>query len=208
MVVRSMFTHGSRCVIMRQAVSAEMNAGFGVKPAGLLDARPQRAQRAELGDGQELVGVGGEPEFDHAARGIERDAGAFQRAQISDRDREHIGQLLRLRAAGVVDDAAVGGGERAREALPSPASRHARRSAASDRDRGSAACRSGVCAPMASWPKRMLTAPGAWPRPSPAPRHDRRRPGSARRSAIRWRWRRDARLRARARWIAASPGRP
>ena len=86
------------------------------KPAGLLDARPQRAKRAELGDGQELVGVGGEPEFDHAARGIERDAGAFERAEISDRDREHIGQLLRLRAAGVVDDAAVGGGERALEA--------------------------------------------------------------------------------------------
>ncbi len=32
MVVRSMFTHGSRWVIMRHAVSAEMNAGFGDKP--------------------------------------------------------------------------------------------------------------------------------------------------------------------------------
>ena len=32
MVVRSMFTHGSRRVIMRQAVSAEMNAGFGLRP--------------------------------------------------------------------------------------------------------------------------------------------------------------------------------
>ena len=143
MVVRSMFTHGSRLRHHPPGGLGRDEGGLRRKPAGLLDARPQHPQRAELGDGQELVGVGGEPEFDHAARGIERHAGAFERAQIGDRDREHIGKLLRLRAAGVVDDAAVGGGERALEALPWPASRHARRSAASDRGRGSAACRSG-----------------------------------------------------------------
>ena len=90
MVVRSMFTQGSRLVIMRQAVSAETKAGFGCKPAGLLDTRPQQPHGAKFGDGQELVGIGGEPEFDHAACRIERDAGAFERAQIGDRDRRDV----------------------------------------------------------------------------------------------------------------------
>ena len=68
-----MFTYGSRFVIIRHAVSAATNAGFGASPQACFDPRPQLAQRAELGDGQELVGVGREPEIDHAARGIERD---------------------------------------------------------------------------------------------------------------------------------------
>ena len=55
-------------VIIRQAVSAATKAGFGVKPAGLFDARPKLPQRAEFGDGEELVGVGGQAEIDHAAR--------------------------------------------------------------------------------------------------------------------------------------------
>jgi hypothetical protein len=59
-----------------------------------------------------LVGVGREAEFDHAARVVERNAGAFERAEIRDRDRERIGELLDLGAAGVVDDAAVGCGKR------------------------------------------------------------------------------------------------
>ena len=63
-----------------------------------------------------------EPELDHAARGIERDAAAPSSARrYATATRDDEGQLLRLRAAGVVDDAAVGGGERAREALASPA---------------------------------------------------------------------------------------
>ena len=74
MVVRSMFTYGSRRVIIRHAVSAETKAGAGAEPAGLFDARPEFPKRAKLGDGQELIGVGGEAEFDHAARRIERDA--------------------------------------------------------------------------------------------------------------------------------------
>ena len=44
------------------------------KTAGLLDARPQFPQRAEFGDGEKFVGVGRQPEIDHAARGIERHA--------------------------------------------------------------------------------------------------------------------------------------
>ena len=39
-VARSMFTDGSRRVIMRHAVSADDICGHGRKPAGLLDARP------------------------------------------------------------------------------------------------------------------------------------------------------------------------
>ena len=52
------------------------------------------------------------------AGGFERHAVGFERAQIGDRDGQHESQLLRLRAAGIVDEAAVGGGERSAEALP------------------------------------------------------------------------------------------
>ena len=56
---------------MRQAVSAWTSAGAGARPTGLLDARPQGAQRAELGDAGEFVGVGGEPEHQHFSREVE-----------------------------------------------------------------------------------------------------------------------------------------
>ena len=45
MVVRSMFTHGSRLVIIRHAVSAEMKAGFGVSPQAC-STRAQRSRSA------------------------------------------------------------------------------------------------------------------------------------------------------------------
>ena len=92
-------------------------AGFGVKPQACLDARPQFPDGAEFGDGEEFVGVGGEPEIDHAARRFERHAARFERAQAIDGGGEREGQLLRFRAAGIVDDAAVGDRERARESL-------------------------------------------------------------------------------------------
>ena len=57
-----------------------------------------------------------EPERDHAPRGIERDAAGLEGAQIGDGGRERERKLLRLGAAGIVHDAAVGGGERALEA--------------------------------------------------------------------------------------------
>ena len=82
----------------------------------MLDPRPQFAQGAELGDGQELIGVGGKAERDHGACGIERNANGFKRPQIGHRDRKRESQFLRLRTARVVHDAAVGGGERAVEA--------------------------------------------------------------------------------------------
>ena len=93
---------------------------FWRKAAGLLDPRPQQAQRAEFGHGQELVGVGGKPRIDHALRIFERHAGALDRAQIGDAGREHEGQLLHFRSAGIMDHPAVGSRERALES-------HARR---------------------------------------------------------------------------------
>ncbi len=87
------------------------------KPAGFFDPRPQFPQRAEFRDGQKLVGVRREAKEDHAVRGIERDALSFQRAQIGERGGEHERQLLRFRAAGIVNDATVGDGEFALEAV-------------------------------------------------------------------------------------------
>ena len=50
MVARSMFTQGSRLVIIRQAVSAATASASASRPQAALDARPQAAQGAELGD--------------------------------------------------------------------------------------------------------------------------------------------------------------
>ena len=108
---RRMFTCGSRRAIMRHAVSAEMKAGSAVKPARDFNARPQFSQRAEFGDGEKLIGVGGQPEEDHAPRRFERNALGFERAQIGQRDRKCERQFLRLGPAGIVDYAPVGGGE-------------------------------------------------------------------------------------------------
>ncbi len=94
---------------MRQAVSAAMNSGFGVSPHAVSIARPQQPQRAEFCHGQKLVGIRGKPRIDHALRLLQRNAGAFDRAQIGDAAGEHEGELLHLRAAGIVDHASVGG---------------------------------------------------------------------------------------------------
>ena len=60
--------------------------GLGVQPdrlrrdaAGFLDARPQPTQRAQLRDGEELVGVGDHQEREGSARLGERQAGALER---------------------------------------------------------------------------------------------------------------------------------
>ena len=103
---------------MRQAVSAATVTGFGVKSAGLFDARPQFPHGAEFGDGEKFVGVGGKAEIDHAARGIERHAACFERAQTVDCGGKRKGQFLRFRAAGIVDDASVRDRERSAKALP------------------------------------------------------------------------------------------
>ena len=49
---------------------------------------------------------------------------ASKRAQIGDRAGEREGQFLRFRAAGIVDDAAVGDRERAAEALLGEVAHH------------------------------------------------------------------------------------
>jgi hypothetical protein len=85
--------------------------------AGFLDACPQHPQRPELGDGQELVDIGGKAEINQAARGIERNPARFQRAQICNRHRQRVRQFLRFRAAGIVDRPAVNHCERPAKAL-------------------------------------------------------------------------------------------
>ena len=89
----------------------------GFQPAGALDGRPQAAQGAEFGERQEFVGVGGEPEVDQFSRVVEAHAGRLQRAQRGEAAGEREGQLLRWRAAGGVDDAAVGADQALVEAL-------------------------------------------------------------------------------------------
>ena len=89
---------------------------LGRKAAGLFDARPQLPDATEFRHGQELVGIGAEPERDCRSRRIECDTAGFERAQITNGERKRKRQLLRLRAAGVVDRAAVGERERALEA--------------------------------------------------------------------------------------------
>ena len=101
---------------MRQAVSAAIMAGFGVETAGLLDPRPQFSRGAEFRHGQKLIGIGRQPEIDRVARGSERHAVRFQRAQVGDRAGQREGKFLRFGAARIVDDAAIGDGERAAEA--------------------------------------------------------------------------------------------
>ena len=89
----------------------------GGKPACLLDARPQLPQRAKLGDGEELVLVGGEAEEDQAARSIEIETVLLQGPQISERVGKDEGKLLSLRAAGRMHRPAVGNREGPREAF-------------------------------------------------------------------------------------------
>ena len=101
---------------MRHAVSAATNAGSGFKRARGLDAGPQFPQGAELGDGQELVGVRREPEENDAPGRIEGDAAGFERTQIGQRDTEHEGQFLCFRPAGIVHDAAIRYGKLAEKA--------------------------------------------------------------------------------------------
>ena len=55
--------------------------------AGLFDPRPQQPQRAEFGQRQELIGIGGQPRIDHALRIFERDTRLLDRAQIGRRRR-------------------------------------------------------------------------------------------------------------------------
>src|SRR5665647_1328458 len=81
--------------------------GLRRQAAGHLHARPQFPDGAKFRDGEKLVGVGRKPEIDHAACGIERHAAGFKRAQAVHRGGDGESQLLRLRTAGIVNDAPV-----------------------------------------------------------------------------------------------------
>ena len=133
-----------------------------LKPARLFDARPKVPDCPKLGDGQELVLVGGKAEEDEAARILEGHAMSLERAEISDGIGKREGKLLRFRSSGRVDWS------------PSPTqkgpvkpcdTRFEMRPVTSG-----ASSLQGLCAtprvamaPNGSKPKRMLTEPGANP---------------------------------------------
>ena len=114
---------GAQHVHVRIALGHHAPGGLGRdhgrlrrQSAGLLDARPQFPRGAEFRHGQKLIGVCRQPEIDRVARFSERHAVGFERAQVSDRARQRKGQFLRFGAAGIMDDAAIGDGERTAEA--------------------------------------------------------------------------------------------
>ena len=83
----------------------------------MLDTRPKLSDRPELGDGEELVLVGGETEEDQPARVVKRHALRFERAKVGDGIGEREGKLLCLRAACGMHGSSVGDEEGAGEAL-------------------------------------------------------------------------------------------
>ena len=87
----------------------------GLEAAGLLDPRPEDAERPELGDLDEFLRVGGEPEGDHAAGFVGSDPSVAERAQEGDARREREGELLRRRPARRMHAARVGHEERTGE---------------------------------------------------------------------------------------------
>ena len=98
----------------------------------------------------------------------------FERAQIGDRAGKHESQFLRLRAAGIVDHAAIGGRERA-----------AKPCAASSRDQpakcGASSVQGTGCRVAAMCAERIeadaqVASAGSSRASSPARRHRRRRP--------------------------------
>ena len=97
------------------------------EPASLLDARPELSDCAELGNGEELILVGGEAEVDKAPCIVELDAALLQGAEIGDGGGERESELLRLGAARGMDHSAVGDGEGAGEALGGSIDDHPRK---------------------------------------------------------------------------------
>ena len=70
--------------------------------AGLLDPRPKAAHGAELGNGQELVGIGDQEKAESRAGPIEAPSVALQGAQIGDAGRQREGELLSFARAGLM----------------------------------------------------------------------------------------------------------
>ncbi len=84
---RMTLTKGSRTLKARQALSAWIRAARGAQAAGLDDPRPEQAQRAELRQGDELVGVRRQAKRDRRRRVVERKAVFAERAHIGERRR-------------------------------------------------------------------------------------------------------------------------
>ena len=86
-----------------------------------------------------------------------------KRAQIRDGARDDEGKLLRFRAAGVVDDASVGDGERSAKALAREIADHAGEVFLQDRSSAGRCCRSAAMPPSGLMLPSMSTAEGLRP---------------------------------------------
>ena len=97
-----------------------MDRKVAVDAGGLQRALEQQAHGAQLGDGEELVGVGGKRHADARRRTVGRQAAASNRRRLFDHGRQHRRQFLRLRRAGRVPDATVGQRQRAGDGTGEP----------------------------------------------------------------------------------------
>ena len=108
--VRSMFTHGSRWVIIGSDVSA---CTMAAPPSGSPTTSATRAHswRAapHFGDRHELVVVGGQPEADLPQRVADRDPGFGEHPQVGHRGRDAAGELPRRVGAQIVEGGTVDG---------------------------------------------------------------------------------------------------
>ena len=80
----------------------------------------QQPHRAQLGDGEELVGIGGKRHADPPRRGVRRKAMRLEQAQMFDHGGQYGSQLLRLGRPCRVPDAAIGERQRAAEGFGQP----------------------------------------------------------------------------------------
>ena len=109
-VVRSMFTHGSRRVIIAAEVTACCRCPrAGSRRAERGDPGPDPPGRAQLGDRGELVRGDREPELHRVQRRVDVEPGVGQRPQVRHPDRGGDRQLGRVARAGVVVDGRVDG---------------------------------------------------------------------------------------------------
>ena len=93
---------------MRQAVSAETNAGCGFNPHACSTARPQFPQGAKFGDRQEFIGIGCHQKRNSLPRLLERKTARFEQTQIGNAGGDRESEFLRLRAAGLMHRASIG----------------------------------------------------------------------------------------------------
>jgi hypothetical protein len=83
------------------------DCGLRLQPHGTDGASPKGARGAQLGDGQELVGIGGEEKSDASGGIFEIMTLRLQPAQILHRGGKARGQFLRLGGTGAMIDAGI-----------------------------------------------------------------------------------------------------